>query len=38
MRAEPEPSVLGSIVRVLALGTLLGVCLFAGYLLLSLFH
>lgn len=34
----PAPSTLAVILRVVLLGTLLGVCLFVGYLALSLFH
>jgi len=35
---DAEPSLLRATAQVLVLGTLLGVLLFAGYLLLSVFH
>lgn len=35
---DDEPSLVGATVRVVVLGVLLGVCLWVGYLLLSVFH
>jgi len=38
VNGQPQRSLLGEVLRVLLLGTLLGVGLFLGYLALSVFH